>query len=69
MPMNPNKRFTRTQITQTIKVLFFMFALIVAYLFALNGRYIKIEDDKFFDKWTKTTPIVFLKGTFIPHGK
>lgn len=30
-----------------IKVLFFMFALIVAYLFALNGRYIKIEDDKF----------------------
>lgn len=27
-----------------------MFALIVAYLFALNGRYIK----KFFDKWTKT---------------
>lgn len=52
--MNPNKRFTRTQITQTIKVLFFMFALIVAYLFALNGRYIKIEDDKFFDKWTKT---------------
>ncbi len=41
-----------------IKVLFFMFALIVAYLFALNGRYIKIEDDKFFDKWTKTLIII-----------
>lgn len=31
------KRFTCPQITQTIKVLFFVFALIVAYLFVLNG--------------------------------
>lgn len=44
------KRFTRTQ----IKVLFFVFALIVAFLFALNGRYMQVSDDEFFDKWTKT---------------
>lgn len=48
------KRFTRTQITQTIKVLFFVFALIVAFLFALNGRYMQVSDDEFSDKWTKT---------------
>lgn len=29
-------------------------ALIVAYLFALNGRYVKLDDDYYFDKWTKT---------------
>lgn len=52
--MNSNKRFTRTQITQTTKVLVFVFALIVAFLFALNGRYMQIADDEFFDKWTKT---------------
>lgn len=47
------KRFTRPQITQTIKVLFFAFALIVAYLFALNGRYNHIGGYLYFDKWTK----------------
>ena len=31
-----------------------IFALIVAFLFALNGRYMQIADDEFFDKWTKT---------------
>lgn len=52
--MNSNKRFTRTQITQTIKVLVLVFALIVAFLFTLNGRYMQVSDDEFFDKWTKT---------------
>ena len=44
---NSNKRFTRI-------VLVFVFALIVAFLFALNGRYMQVSDDEFFDKWTKT---------------
>lgn len=56
--MNSNKRFTRTQITQTIKVLFFAFALIVAFLFVLNGRYMKVSDYELFDKWTKTIILI-----------
>lgn len=31
-----------------------MFALIVAFLFAQNGRYMMIDDEYYFDKWTKT---------------
>lgn len=41
-------------ISRTIKVSFLVFALIIAYLFALNGRYIKQDTDEYFDKWTKT---------------
>ena len=52
--MTANKRFTRIQISQTIKVLVFAVALIIAFLFALNGRYMKIDDEYYFDKWTKT---------------
>lgn len=52
--MIANKRFTRIQISQTIKVLFFAVALIIAFLFALNGRYMKVDDEYYFDKWTKT---------------
>lgn len=52
--MIANKRFTRIQISQTIKVLVFAVALIIAFLFALNGRYMKIDDEYYFDKWTKT---------------
>ena len=51
--MTANKRFTHIQISQTIKVLFFAVALIIAFLFALNGRYMKIDDEYYFDKWTK----------------
>jgi len=51
--MNSNKRFTRIQITQTIKVSFFVFVLIVAFLFALNGRYSHVGGLLYFDKWTK----------------
>lgn len=49
--MTSNKPDRRIIIVQTIKLLFFAFALIVAYLFALNGRYTKIDDVAFFDKW------------------
>nr|DAK08460.1 MAG TPA: hypothetical protein [Caudoviricetes sp.] len=52
--MEQNKPDRRIVIVQTIKLLFFAFALIVAYLFALNGRYTKIDDVLFFDKWKKT---------------
>lgn len=52
--MTSNNRFARIPISQTIKVLLWAFALIVAYLFALNGRYIKQDRDEYFDKWTKT---------------
>ena len=52
--MNVNNRFARIPISQTIKVLLLTFALIVAYLFALNGRYIKQCRDEYVDKWTKT---------------
>ena len=52
--MSQNKPFLATLITRTIKVSFLVFALIVAYLFALNGRYDHIDDVYYFDKWTKT---------------
>lgn len=52
--MGSNKPFSQLLITQTIKVLFFAFALIVAYLFALNGRFIKDDEGYYFDKWTQT---------------
>lgn len=49
-----NKPDRRTLTARTIKVSLAVFALIVAYLYALNGRYIHVEDDVFFDKWTET---------------
>lgn len=39
---------------QIAVVLFLILVLVIAYLFALNGRYIKIDDEYYFDKWTKT---------------
>lgn len=33
-------------------------ALVFVYLFALNGRYDKIEGAAYFDKWTKTILII-----------
>jgi hypothetical protein len=52
--MATNERLTHIQISQTIKVLFFAVALIIAFLFALNGRYMKVDNEYYFDKWTKT---------------
>lgn len=56
--MNQDKPHTRIFVSQTIKVLFFVFALIIAFLFALNGRYTKESADEYFDKWTKTIIII-----------
>lgn len=53
-PMTSNNPHTHIFSSQAIKVLFFVLALIVAFLFALNGRYAMVSADEFFDKWTKT---------------
>lgn len=63
-----NKPHTRIQITQTIKVLFFVFALIVAFLFALNGRYMRVGERGFvMDKWTKTLMAPNDNGKYEPY--
>lgn len=54
MNMTQNKTNRRSQIAWTMTVLFLVFSLIVAFLFALNGRYEKIDDEYYFDKWTRT---------------
>ena len=54
----PNKPHTRISISHAIIVLFIAIALVVAYLFALNGRYIQVDDDYYFDKWTKTIIVI-----------
>ncbi len=46
-----NKPIRRLSAMQMIKVLFAVLALIVAYLFSLNGRYVKVDDDLIMDKW------------------
>lgn len=50
---------TRISTSQTIKVLFIILALIVAFLFALNGRYAMIDEDYYFDKWKKEVREVY----------
>lgn len=44
---------THTFFSQIIKVLFLILVLIVAFLFALNGRYMMVDDDYYLDKWRK----------------
>lgn len=51
--MDINKLFTFPHISKAIKVLLFVSALIVAFLFALNGRYSHVGGLLYFDKWTK----------------
>ena len=36
-----------------IKSAFAILVLVILYLFALNGRYSKIEDNVYFDKWKR----------------
>lgn len=48
----------RTAVLQVLKILFCICALILAYLFALNGRYTKEDDEYYFDKWTKTILVI-----------
>ena len=49
-----NNKHYSVSVLQAIKVLLLVLALIVAYLFALNGRYIQVDDEYYFDKWTKS---------------
>lgn len=55
MTTGSNKHIT---ISQNLKILFCICALIIAYLFALNGRYTKEDDEYYFDKWTKTILVI-----------
>lgn len=55
---NANKPRRAILISKTIKVSFLVFALIAAYLFALNGRFIRQDTDEYFDKWTKTILVI-----------
>ena len=52
--MNHNNLYRNTQIAGIVKGVFLVIALVIAYLFALNGRYIQVDDDYYFDKWTKS---------------
>lgn len=53
--MSHNKPHTHISTSQVIKLLLFVLAMIVAYLFALNGRYCSTGADTvvMFDKWKK----------------
>ena len=51
--MDINKLFTFPHISKVIKVLLFVSVLIVAFLFALKGRYSHVGGLLYFDKWTK----------------
>ncbi len=55
MTDNTNKQ---TTILQVLKIFICICALILAYLFALNGRYTKEDDEYYFDKWTKTILVI-----------
>lgn len=52
--MSQNNNDKSTQVIRMGKALFLVLALIIAYLFALNGRYIQEDDGYYFDKWTKS---------------
>lgn len=41
-----------------IKSIIAILMLIILYLFALNGRYSKIEDNIYFDKWKRCIIVV-----------
>lgn len=49
-----SKVFRADVIFKSIKLLILLFALFIAFLFALNGRYKSYDYDVHFDKWTKT---------------
>lgn len=58
MNNNENKPHLRHAVFQTIKVLVLLFALLISFLFALNGRYYVHNEGVYFDKWKKT--IIFI---------
>lgn len=47
-----NKPSGRIFFDRTAKVLFLVLVLVIAYLFALNGRYSHTGESLYFDKWT-----------------
>ena len=49
-----NDSHKNTLVSGIVKGVFLVIALVIAYLFALNGRYIQVDDDYYFDKWTKS---------------
>lgn len=52
--MVSNVHSRKNNIYNIMRLLLCIIALVIAYLFALNGRYIKDGDYCYFDKWTKT---------------
>lgn len=63
--MTKDKSHIHITISQTIKVLFLILMLIVAFLFALNGRYAPVgERGLFMDKWTKRLIVLNNDGKF-----
>jgi hypothetical protein len=40
-------------ISNVAKLVFFACIILIGYLFALNGRYMKLEDDVVLDKWKR----------------
>lgn len=49
-----NDSHKNTLVSGIVKGVFLVIALVIAYLFALNGRYIQEDDGVYFDKWTKS---------------
>jgi hypothetical protein len=48
-------------LSQTIKFAIIIVAIVISYLFALNGRYTHCCGVVFFDKWTKEAVILSKK--------
>lgn len=48
----------RNLIPKSIKVLFLVLVLIVAYLYVLNARYTIVDGDIVFDKWTNKAELI-----------
>lgn len=45
--------FKMGKIEKLMKAVFYTAIIILAYLYVLNGRYSKVDDYCYFDKWTK----------------
>ena len=52
--MNQNDSHKATWVFRILKGAFLALVLVIAYLFALNGRYMQVDDEYYFDKWTKS---------------
>ena len=54
MDTKKNYKIDTYTIIQSIKLALMIIALIIAYFYVLNGRYMYISDDYLFDKWDKS---------------